>query len=353
MLKFMGKKQKKVKENQTIKQKKVNNGEAETQVVKAKQERVNYRHKNGLYSDAELTEEDKQSELYKGYLKVKGIPYCKQFLRKQWNLPQWGKIELEKVTSITKERDRRCYNDHRKVKIQRTKNYNSAHKKERRDYQTNYKNNHKQEIKNYQKIYNNNHKQERKDYLKIHKENYSQYKKNHYKRIIENIKKVKAGQIDELNDKQLLTMQNLMKRVHTRVLKKESQHNIHGLYLGDKNNNDIYDRNNLQGFKDFLKSQVGFDAVSQIDFNELDNMRFDFNEFSNEEDKIFNNSYFNNDIIPNENHQQDNNDQPINTQKEQTLNKYGYQTYGHKINGTNDEELFALNHAHEFDEQSI
>ena len=95
------------------------------------------------------------------------------------------------------------------------------------------------------------------------------------------------------------------------------------------------------------------ETVSQIDFTKLDNMPFDFNELGDEEDNIFNNSYFNNDSIPNENHQQDNNDQPTNTQKEQTLDKYGFVTYGHKTNGTNDEELFALDHAHEFDGQSI
>ena len=82
----MGKKQKKVKENQTNK----------------KIKHVNERHENGLYSNAELTEKDKQSELYKDYIKVTTIPKCMRFLREQANLPQWGKIELKKLLIILK-----------------------------------------------------------------------------------------------------------------------------------------------------------------------------------------------------------------------------------------------------------
>ena len=342
----MGKKQKKVKENQTIKQKKVNNGEAETQVVKfiTKRKHVNERHKNGLYSDAELTQEDKQTDLYKEYIKVKYIPYCKQFLHNKKDLPQWGKTELKKLTEILQDKDRKKYDKNKRAINERNRTYYDNHKQERKNYFKDYRNANKEKINDYMK-----------DYQNAHKEESNLRAKRYYKRVIENIKKIKDGQIDELSDQQLLSVQSVMKRFHNGKFK----HNIHGFYLGDKDNNDIYDRNNLQKFKDFLKSQVGVETVSQIDFNEqidftkLDNMHFNFNEFSGEEDNIFNNSYFNNDIIPNENHQQDNNDQPINTQKEQTLDKYGFVTYGHKTNGTNDEELFALDHAYEFDGQSI
>ena len=321
----MGKKQKKVKENQTNK----------------KIKHVNERHENGLYSNAILTKEEKKSELYKDYITVKYMFNCKQFLQKKKNekgLPKWGKIELKKLTKILQERDRKKYDKNKRAINERNKTYYDNHKQERKNYFKDYRNANKEKINDYMK-----------DYQNAHKEESNLRAKRYYKRVIENIKKIKDGQIDELSDQQLLSVQSVMKRFHNGKFK----HNIHGFYLGDKDNNDIYDRNNLQKFKDFLKSQVGVKTVSQIDFTKLDNMPFDFNEFSDEEDNIFNNSYFNNDSIPNENYQQDNNDQPINTQKEQTLDKYGFVTYGHKTNGTNDEELFALDHAYEFDGQSI
>ena len=316
----MGKKQKKVKENQTNK----------------KIKHVNERHENGLYSNAILTKEDKQSELYKKYIDIKGIPYCKQFLRNQENLPQWGETELKKLTEILQDKDRRKYDKNKRAINERNRTYYDNHKQERKNYFKDYRNANKEKINDYMKDYQNAHKEE--NNLRV---------KQYYERVIENIKKIKNGKIDELSDKQLLSVQSVMKRFHNGKFK----HNIHGLYLGDKGNNDIYDRNNLSAFKDFLKSQVGVETVSQIDFTELNNMPFDFNAVGDEEK--FDNSYFNNYSMPNENYQQDNNDQPINTQKEQTLDKYGFVTYGHKTNGTNDEELFALDHAHEFDGQSI
>ena len=260
------------------------------------------------------------------------------------------------------DRNRRIYNNNRQAINTKNKTYYNTHKQEIKEYY----NTHKQEIKAYGKDYRNTHKEERKaygkdyrnahkeeikvymkEYKNAHKEDYRQYRRKNYNRTIENIKKIRNGKIDELSNEQLLSVQSLMRQIH----KQTTSNSIHGLCLGDKNNNDIYDPNNLGAFKTFLKSQIGFDAVSQIDVSELDNMHFDFNVIGDEEK--FDNSYFNNDIIPNENHQQDNNDQPINTQKEQAIDKYGFPTYGHKPNMTNDEELFALNHAHDFNEQSI
>lgn len=291
------------------KQKKVNNREAKTQVVKAKRKYVNKRHKNGLYSDAELTEGDKQSELYKGYINVKSrIPRCKRFLLNEKNkkdLPEWGKIELEKVTKIMQERDRKKYNNNKQAIIKRQANYDNAHKPEKKDY------------------YN------------AHKVEYSQYRQKRYKRAIENIKKIRNGKIDELSNEQLLSVQSLMKVIH----KGKYAHSIHGLNLGAKDNNDIYNRNNLSAFKNFLKSQVGLDTVSQIDFTELNNMPFGFNELGDEGGDIFNNSYFN--------------DQPINEQEGQIIDKYGFPTYGYNANGLINNKLFALNNAHNINGQSM
>ncbi len=395
MLKFMGKGQKKVKENQTNKKIKY----------------VNERHKNGLYSDAELTEKDKQSKLYDDYLNVRGIPNCKQFLQNKKDLPQWGQIELEKVTKKMQERNHNQYNNpkqamreyhrdyynthkqairkyhrdyynihkqeyhrdyyniHKQAIREYHRDYYNIHKQERKEYYNthkqeikDYRNAHKEEIKNYGKDYRNAHKEEMKDYRNAHKEEIKVYMKDYknahkevcrqhtrkrYNRIIENIKKIRDGKIDELSNKQLLSVQNLMKGYH----KAKFINNFHGLNLGDKDDNDIYKPENLEAFKDFLKSQVGLDTVSQIDFNELNNMPFDFNAIGDEEK--FDNSYFNNDSMPNENHQQDNNDQPINTQKEQPIDKYGFPTYGHNASGPINNKLFALNNAHDFNEQSI
>ena len=115
MLMFMGKKQKKVKGHQT-------NREAETQVVKAKQKHVNKRNENGLYSNAELTPNDEQSELYKDYIKVRSIQYCKQFLHNQKNLPRWALDELAKVTRIMQERDSKKYKNNKKKIIEKKDN---------------------------------------------------------------------------------------------------------------------------------------------------------------------------------------------------------------------------------------
>ena len=342
--------------------KKVNNRETETQVVKAERKHVNERHQNGLYSDAELTEKDKQSELYKEYINIKNIPYCKQFLHKKKDLPQWGEVELKKLTEITQEYERRKRNNHELALREYHRDYYVTHQQAMHIHHKDYYNAHKQKIKEKGKEYYKAHTQERKDYGKdyrnankekikefrnAHKEYYQQHRRKNYKRAIESIRKIRNGKIDELSDKQLQSVQSLMRQIHKHTTAKR----IHGLRLGDKNNDDVYAQNTLQEFKDFLKSQVGLETVSQIDFNELNNMPFDFNVLGDEEK--FDNSYFNNDSIPNENYQQDNNDQPTNTQKEQTIDKYGFVTYGHKPNITNDEELFALNHAHDFNEQSV
>ena len=322
------------------KQKKVNNRETETQVVKfiTKRKHVNERHKNGLYSNAELTEKDKQSELYKEYIKVKYIPYCKQFLHNQDqnNLPNWGKTELAKLKGIIRNATRKCYNSHRLSRVEHQKTYRNTHTQAISDHKKNYYQTHRQAIIAQMKNYCNTHSSE-----------CAQRSKQYYERIIANIKKIKQGKLDEITEKELRSVQSLMKVIH----KGKCAHSIHGLNLGDKDNNDIYARTNLEAFKDFLKSQVGVDAVIQIDFNELNNMPFDFNVLGDEEK--FDNSYFNNDIIPNENHQQDNNYQPINEQEEQPIDKYGFLTYGHKTNGTNNNELFALNDAHNFNEPSL
>lgn len=316
----MGKKQKKVKENQTNKEIK----------------HVNKRHKNGLYSDAELTPNDEKSELYKNYIKVTTIPKCMRFLRKQANLPEWVQTELAKLKGIIRNATRKYDNSHRLSRVEHQKVYRNTHTQAISDHKKNYYQTHRQAIIAQMKNYCNTHSSE-----------CAQRSKQYYERIIANIKKIKQGKLDEITEKELRSVQSVMRKMH----KAKFQHSIHGLNLGAKDNNDIYDRNNLQAFKAFLKSQVGVDAVTQIDFNELNNMPFDFNVLGDEEK--FDNSYFNNDIIPNENHQQDNNYQPINEQEEQPIDKYGFLTYGHKTNGTNNNELFALNDAHNFNEPSL
>ena len=271
--------------------KKVNNGEAKTQAVKAKQERVNYRHENGLYSDAKLTPEDKQSKLYKEYIEVTCIPKCKKFLRNQENLPQWGKIELAHVTKIVQDRDRKIYDKNKRAINERHKTYYNNNKQKRKDYMKGYRN--------------------------THKEYYSQYVQNYYKQVIANIKKIRDGKINELNDQQLLSVQSLMKRNH----KAKFVHNTYSFYLGDKNNNDIYDRDNLQGFKDFLKSQVGFDAISQIDYTELENMPFGSNELSDE--KIEKDEFLNYNIP--ENNQESGVIKPV-PELKKTINQHRFTT---------------------------
>lgn len=341
----MGKKQKNVKENQTNKEIK----------------HVNERHQNGLYSDAKLTKEDIESELYKNYIKVTTIPKCMRFLRdkkKENNLPDWAEDELQKLTQIIKETDRRKYLNNQAAILKKTANYREKNRSTINKNAKKYRAEHPEKIQKYNQKYRNENQEKIKKYRDENKEKIQKYRDEHkeernekerkrYNHIVENIEKIRAGKIDELSDNQLLSVQNYMRRVH----KVKFRYNVHGLNLGDKGDNTIYDPNNLPAFKAFLKSQVGVDAVSQIDFNELNNMPFDFNVLGDEEK--FDNSYFNNDIIPNENHQQDNNYQPINEQEEQPIDKYGFLTYGHKTNGTNDKKLFALNHAHELDEQSI
>ena len=304
-------------------QKKINNGETKTQVVKAERKRVNERHQNGLYSDADLTPADKQTDLYKRYIEVTGIQYCKRFLRDEKNkkdLPQWGEIELNKLNEIVREHQ---------------------HKSNKKFYQN----------ESNRKILKLNNQK----YQRAHKEACHQRQSAYYGRILDSIKDIQAGHIDKLSDQRLLSVQSLMKKNHKKFL-----HNTHGLHLGDKNSSNIYDRNNLQGFKAFLKSQIGieaipqsYDAMSQTDFNELGHMHLDQSALGDEGEDIFNSGYLNNDSILNENNQQDNRDQLINTQKEQTMDKNGFITYGHETDSAINNGLFTLNLTNDYQGQTI
>ena len=357
---------------------KLNSPEAEQCLMKQKNAMFDY-------ETAGVTDDDKKTDLFIKYNELESYTKRVKFLRdakKESEKDAKEKLEKDAKKKSAKDAKKESEKDaeeksekkfpdwannmlksYNKFGGEYQKIFHNLKPTKRQQYNRNYGLNHEDTVKANREKHNNNIKKLRrkseKD-LKPHEKimlnniltSQTKSQQKFYSTMKEVAKDISDGKIDDISEKLLASLQRFFQA------RKKKERSFQGLPIDNKNNS-IFDKNNLTGFKEFLKkkfpkkTQVALNTISQTndyDFEEFwnkiqswpdDNNIMPLKEENNNSEQV---NYYNPiNISSNNSDRSNNNYSQNNEQVKWKLNKYGLFTQNdEKTNNNCDSNLFNL-----------